>query len=334
MEPTMDIRGVPVTLLSGMGAEKVSDFAPLEAFLGTLKADAGFEVSGAQVLHAEYFGLNPETAPIGFMMVRSNVKAKVPQKIAGATGSATEMVLKPVPSVVFLRGPAVDVFVVLRVSDGPEAGQEFFVGVRQPRVPRGKRAALELPAGMWKPKDGTYRMVAAAEALQEIGIRFGPEDLYDMSEIQAYEMQQALAGASGSTFGVIEEDLKEPFGVEPSIGGCDEIVRKFALRWSISSADLALLNGRLEGLAEEREHICTTLLPLKSDSALYYTDAKILSSLAIYAAAEARGCFQTRDRHVAAAGGPLAAIAAKRDGGFVQVRFHQSGDGKLTVEKL
>lgn len=318
----------------GTDVERAVEFAPLQSFLGALKADAGFDLASVTVPHIEYFGLNPETAPIGFMMARANVKAKVPQKaVSGAVeGGAIEMAMKPVPSVAFLRGPAVDVFVVLRVADGPEAGQQFFVGVRQPRVPRGKRAALELPAGMWKPADGTYRMVASAEALQEIGIRFGPEDLHDMSEIQEYEMRQALAARP--QFKVIDEDLKGPFGLEPSIGGCDEIVRKFALRWTISSADLALLNGRLEGLAEEREHICTTLLPLQPDSALYYTDAKILSSLALYSACETAERFKAQDRRIVAAGGPLAAVAAARDGDFVPVRFQLGADGKLNVEKL
>lgn len=325
--------GVPVY---GDDIDRIADFQPLVHWLESMASEARFAIAGVHVTAAVYFGPNPETAPIGFMMVDGDVKAKVPQK--GPDGSVA-IVSKSVPAAAFLRGPAADLFVALKVRETEEV---YFVGVRQPRVPRAKVAALELPAGMYK--NFKPRLTAAAEAMEEIGLVIPPEDLYDLSQMQAAAIRAAASAddADAKSRSVLADDLREPFGLEPSIGGCDEVIRKFAVRYEISAADLALLNGRLEGLAEEREHICTTLLKLDARSALYYTDAKILSSIALFQAAEATDAWADYDARIVACvrsfWGPEARAerdaAAARMGRWVPIRIEQTEASKLKVLKL
>jgi len=59
---------------------------------------------------------------------------------------------EPLTNVVFLRGGAVAVLIILRPSDSPD--ERYVVMTEQPRIPAGSLNFMEIPAGMLDPKDG------------------------------------------------------------------------------------------------------------------------------------------------------------------------------------
>ncbi|XLR19390.1 hypothetical protein S83_047302, partial [Arachis hypogaea] len=76
-----------------------------------------------------------------------------------------------VPGIVFARGPAVTVLILLE-SDG----ETYAVLTEQARVPTG-RIILELPAGMLDDDKGDF----VGTAVQETGIKFKLEDMVDLT---------------------------------------------------------------------------------------------------------------------------------------------------------
>ncbi|XLU53681.1 hypothetical protein S245_048329, partial [Arachis hypogaea] len=84
---------------------------------------------------------------------------------------ALRQVLILVPGIVFARGPAVTVLILLE-SDG----ETYAVLTEQARVPTG-RIILELPAGMLDDDKGDF----VGTAVQETGIKFKLEDMVDLT---------------------------------------------------------------------------------------------------------------------------------------------------------
>ncbi len=77
-----------------------------------------------------------------------------------------------VPGIVFMRGGAVSVLVVLRCE-----GRRYVVLCRQPRVPVGNTAFPEIPAGMLD-GSGKFAGVAAKELQEETGIEIGESQVW------------------------------------------------------------------------------------------------------------------------------------------------------------
>jgi ADP-sugar diphosphatase len=71
---------------------------------------------------------------------------------------------KKVPGIVFMRGGAVSILVVLHCG-----GQRFVLICKQPRIPVGASAFAEIPAGMLD-GDGKFGGVAAKELQEETGM--------------------------------------------------------------------------------------------------------------------------------------------------------------------
>ncbi|XP_072064374.1 nudix hydrolase 14, chloroplastic-like [Arachis hypogaea] len=84
-------------------------------------------------------------------------------------------IYKPVPGIVFARGPAVTVLILLE-SDG----ETYAVFTEQARVPTG-RIILELPAGMLDDDKGDFVGTAVREVEKETGIKFKLEDMVDLT---------------------------------------------------------------------------------------------------------------------------------------------------------
>merc|ERR1719356_423863 len=119
---------------------------------------------------------------------------------------------KPVPGVVFMRGAAVAILVVLKCKD-----KRYTVVVRQPRIPVGKDNLPEIPAGMLD-GEGNFAGVAAKELKEETGISINQKDLIDMTQL-----------AFNDTYP----------GMYPSCGGTDEFNRLFLYRDTITDDKLA-----------------------------------------------------------------------------------------------
>jgi 8-oxo-dGTP pyrophosphatase MutT (NUDIX family) len=116
---------------------------------------------------------------------------------------------KPVPGVVFARGPAVTILPLLKCGE-----ERWVVCCRQPRLPVG-RHFLEIPAGMMDGK-GSFVGVAAKEMAEETGIVIQESDLQDLTAL-AYGAGETC-GAGGAEAAAAGGTLH---GMYPSAGGCD-----------------------------------------------------------------------------------------------------------------
>jgi len=214
---------------------------------------------------------------------------------------------KDAPGIVFARGSAVAILVVLTSQ---EDGQRWVLCVRQPRVPAG-RLLLELVAGMMDGR-GNFCGVAAQEMAEEAQLHIHESELVDMTE---------LAFGAGTACGSGGEEAARSdgpaLGVYLSAGGCD--VRRPAtsparkacscvahalsrplttrlqetlriLHWSrtLPSAEIEALQGKCTGRADEGEVITLQLVKFED---LWRTcpDAKALCALALYKELQSQG---------------------------------------------
>ena len=154
-----------------------------------------------------------------------------------------------VPGIVFMRGGAVGVLVILECE-----GKEYTILTYQARVPVGSSALPEIPAGMLDAK-GNFKGVAADEMAEECDIQIKEEELIDLTDL-----------AYGDNWR----------GMLPSAGGCDEFIRLYCFRRTVGPQMIADLQGRLTGVREEGERIKLAIVPL-ADAWEMSPDAKLLS---------------------------------------------------------
>lgn len=131
---TINGDAVPVTGRAGIDIARAIDCVPFRDWCSTM--DPALRVLGVEVTDVDYFGPR-----VGFLKFKADVD------FHGVR----------VPGIVFLRGGAVAVLVIVRCE-----GERFVVCCRQPRVPCGQSAFLEIPAGMLD-GSGKFAGVAAKE---------------------------------------------------------------------------------------------------------------------------------------------------------------------------
>ncbi|CAO3636271.1 unnamed protein product [Cunninghamella echinulata] len=197
------------------------------------------EIKDILIQNVDEFGLGN----IGFIKLKANIQYK-------ATG-------KNVPGIVFMRGGAVSVLLILQ-SDDPSKEDKTILTL-QPRIPIPHYSFPELPAGMLD-DSGDFTGTAAKELYEETGLKIKDEELIDLTEL-AYGDQWK--------------------GVYPSAGGCDEFLRLFLCRKKMKQQDIDDLEGKLTGLRHEGEQIKLKLVSLK-DAWKQSCDMKLLSSLTLY----------------------------------------------------
>eukprot|EP00729_Bicosta_minor_P001380 gene1380-19822_t len=157
-----------------------------------------------------------------------------------------------VPGIVFMRGGAVGVLVILE-------WKEYTILTHQARVPIGVNSLPEIPAGMLD-GSGNFKGVAAEEIAEECNIVISENELIDLTGMAYGEQWQ---------------------GIIPSAGGCDEFIRLYMFRRVVDSDVLKELEGRLTGLRQEGERIKLHIVPLE-DCWKMTPDVKALSCLALY----------------------------------------------------
>ncbi|GJP57028.1 hypothetical protein CLOM_g16066 [Closterium sp. NIES-68] len=168
------------------------------------------------------------------------------------------------PGIVFARGPAVGIFMLLRAVQAGGDGQahshtDYVVLTEQARVPVG-RVLLEMPAGMLDGNHGEFVGTAAKEVKEETGITVRHDHLINLTAFLGPSTGQQML---------------------PSPGGCDEGILLFLYRATVSAARIARLQGRQTGLRHEGELIKVHVRPLSSiwrQSA----DCKVLAAVALY----------------------------------------------------
>ena len=169
-----------------------------------------------------------------------------------------------IPGIVFMRGAAVALLPVITVGDNPEP---YTLLTFQARVPIGKAAFPEIPAGMMD-GDNNFVGIAAKELKEETGLSPDPTELVDLTH-HIY----------GGRF----------HGMYPSPGGSDEYLRIFLWDKKLTQSEYEELNEKVRGVhgeAEEGEEIKVRMIKLK-DLHTSTPDAKALSALTLYNAYKA-----------------------------------------------
>ncbi|KAK3128271.1 hypothetical protein QOZ80_6BG0459230 [Eleusine coracana subsp. coracana] len=166
-----------------------------------------------------------------------------------------------VPGIVFARGPAVAVLILLESK-----GQTYAVLTEQVRVPVGK-FILELPAGMLDDEKGDFVGTAVREVEEETGIKLNLEDMVDLTALLDPSTGQRMF---------------------PSPGGCDEEIGLFLYRGSVDEETIRTLQGKETGLRDHGELIKLRVVPY---SQLWRStaDAKALCAIALYEMAKREG---------------------------------------------
>lgn len=168
---------------------------------------------------------------------------------------------KKVPGIVFARGQAVAVLILLEAE-----GETYVVLTEQVRVPVG-RVILELPAGMLDDDKGDFVGTAVREVEEEVGIQLNKEDMIDLTAL--------LDPLTGSK-------------VFPSPGGCDEQISLFLYRGKVDKEIITQLKGKETGLREHGELIKVRVVPYEKLWRLT-ADAKALVAVALYEMAKKEG---------------------------------------------
>lgn len=172
-----------------------------------------------------------------------------------------------IPGIVFARGPAVAVLILLE-----SGGKTYVVLTEQVRVPVGK-LIMELPAGMLDDDKGDVVGTAVREVEEETGISLKADDMINLTAF--------LDPATGCK-------------VLPSPGGCDEELSLFLYRGSVSEEIISTLQGKEMGLRDHGELIKVHVVPY--DKLWRMTaDAKVLSAVALYEMAKKEGLLPQRN---------------------------------------
>ncbi|RDX77502.1 Nudix hydrolase 14, chloroplastic, partial [Mucuna pruriens] len=235
----------PVHIVAAPGLSHSDFWSAVESslfkqWLHNLQTENGVLADGTMALRQVLIqGVDMFGERIGFLKFKADIFDK-------ETG-------KMVPGIVFARGPAVAVLILLESE-----GETYAVLTEQARVPVG-RIILELPAGMLDDDKGDFVGTAVREVEEEIGIKLNVEDMVDLTAF--------LDSATGCR-------------VFPSGGGCDEEISTFLYRGRVDKEIITQLQGKETGLREHGELIKVRVVPYKD---LWRTtaDCKVLVAVAL-----------------------------------------------------
>ena len=153
---------VPVTAEPGLELNKVLEYSVFQDWVASIDQDSRLFIENIHVQSLDMFGPR-----VGFIKFKSTAKVNV----GGEKG------LISVPGIVFMRGGAVGVLVILECE-----GQDFTILTNQARVPMGLHDLPEIPAGMLD-GSGHFKGVAAEEIAEECNIVISEEELVDLTEL-------------------------------------------------------------------------------------------------------------------------------------------------------
>jgi len=158
------------------------------------------------------------------------------------------------PGTAFIRGGAVCCLLIVQNTD---TNQYFMVVVEEIRVPIGA-SVIQTPAGM-RDNSNNIKGKIIDEIREETGITISNQ-MVNSSDISQ----------------IISDTLIHFDGFYPSQGGCDEYIDIFAYLTQMNSAQLAAVNGRLLGNADEDEMIKVHIQPLNWSTIDESKDSKLI----------------------------------------------------------
>ncbi|XP_074304045.1 nudix hydrolase 14, chloroplastic-like [Silene latifolia] len=243
---TISFSGQPVQIVAAPGLtpsdfRSAIDSSLFQQWLKNLNSEKGALVYGSLSLNkviiqgVDYFGKR-----VGFLKFKADILDKeIGQKV---------------PGIVFARGPAVAILILLESED-----ETYAVLTEQVRVPTG-RFVLELPAGMLDDDQGDFVGTAVREVEEETGINLKVEDMVELTSF--------LDPSTGRK-------------VFPSPGGCDEELSFFLYQGKVAKETIQELQGKKTGLQDHGELIKVRVVPYKQ---LWRAtaDAKVLMAIALY----------------------------------------------------
>jgi ADP-sugar diphosphatase len=145
------------------------------------------------------------------------------------------------PGIIFLRGAAVGILIVLECEDKKGAVPKKYVVLVESAMPAiGWTNYLQLPAGMMDNEVDPV-LVALREMKEETGLTATASEMRSLTRMIYYNT----------------------YGVYPSPGACDETVHLFYHKKKVTLKQLRAISGRKTGLVAEHEHLRLRLVPLK-----------------------------------------------------------------------
>ncbi|KAH9625204.1 hypothetical protein KSS87_009394 [Heliosperma pusillum] len=230
-----------VSTFHHLSSKSAIDSSLFQQWLKNLNSEKGALVDGSLSLNkviiqgVDYFGKR-----VGFLKFKADILDKeIGQKV---------------PGIVFARGPAVAILILLESE-----GETYAVLTEQVRVPTG-RFVLELPAGMLDDDQGDFVGTAVREVEEETGINLKVEDMVELTSF--------LDPSTGRK-------------VFPSPGGCDEELSFFLYQGKVAKETIQELRGKKTGLQDHGELIKVHVVPYQQ---LWRAtaDAKVLMAIALY----------------------------------------------------
>jgi len=164
-----------------------------------------------------------------------------------------------IPSITFMRGGSVAMLVILKSK---QTGQRYCPITLQARVPVGKHALAEIPAGMLDDSDN-FAGAAAKELNEEVGLTINKTDLVDLL---------LFTGLSRAQFP----------GIYLSPGGCDEFMKFYLYVTELEQEAIDKLHGKLTGEFNEGEQITLKVVKFEQLADECCADAKTMIALFLY----------------------------------------------------
>ncbi|CAM8946568.1 unnamed protein product [Rhodiola kirilowii] len=258
MQPGQPVQVVAAPGITDTQFRNAIDSSLFKNWLANMQSKSGILATGSMLLERVLIqDVDMFAKRIGFL----KFKADVCDKESG----------QQVPGIVFARGAAVAVLVILESGD-----ETFAVLTEQARVPVGK-VILELPAGMLDDDKDNLLGTAVREVEEETGIHLSRANMVDLTAF--------LEPSTGCI-------------VFPSPGGCDEEMSLFLYRGIVDGRVISELQGREMGLREHGELINVHVVPYNKLWRVT-SDAKVLMAVALYEMAIKEGLLSQKNNTTA-----------------------------------
>lgn len=277
-----EYNNVPVTA-QGLERDQLTQWPPFKNWISTLSHSISLQSQPSHPFHNNPYQLKDITIESYTLFRADNIGfLKLSANVSTADGKSR------LPGVIFLRGPAVAMLVVLipddvQPTDADALDEAYVLLTVQPRIPTGSLGFVELPAGMID-GDSNFAGVAAKEIEEELGMVIKQTELTCLTD-KVGEIRRARKATKGPGSDNKPESAGAeniPFAMYPSAGGCDEYIKIFSHERRVPRSTLHEWEGKYGGLRDEGEMITLKVVPLADLWLEGAMDSKALAAAALY----------------------------------------------------